>query len=106
MKRYAGMFKIKQEFVDEYRKAHEEIWPEMAEAISGCGIRNHSLFLGPEGRVIIYAEADDLAESMRMLAGMDVNTRWQQSMRRFFTETDENTGGARTELFAEIFHLE
>ena len=104
--RYAGTFKIKPELKDEYVMAHNQIGPDLRRAMSQSGIRNHSLFLGSDGQLIIYAEAEDLRSSMTALAESEVYLRWQEQMRKFFVEVDEDSGGAKIELFPEIFHLE
>lgn len=44
MKRAAFIFKIKLELKSEYKKAHDEIWPEMVEAIRKSGIKNSLLW--------------------------------------------------------------
>ena len=37
MLRFASIFKIWPEFKDEYKKAHNKIWPELIEAIKNWG---------------------------------------------------------------------
>ena len=105
MARYAGLFRIRPELGHQYENAHRDIWPDMERAMRESGIRNHSLFLGGDGRVIIYAEADNLPESMARLAATEVASRWQVHMRTFWVEVDETTGTATTELFREIYHM-
>jgi L-rhamnose mutarotase len=48
MKRVAMVFRIK--------KAHDEIWPDMARAIRRSGIHNYSLFFRPDGTLFGYLE--------------------------------------------------
>ena len=33
--------------VDEYRRRHDELWPELAETLSDAGIYDYSIFLDP-----------------------------------------------------------
>ena len=42
MKRVGFIFKLKLELKNEYKKAHDEIWPELAKAINNHGIHNYS----------------------------------------------------------------
>ena len=58
MRRIGTIFKIKPELKDEYKKAHDEIWPEIAEAIRGIGIRNYSIFFKKDGTLFSYLEIE------------------------------------------------
>jgi L-rhamnose mutarotase len=42
---HAFRMQLKPGVVDEYRRRHDEIWPELAEAISAAGIYDYSIFL-------------------------------------------------------------
>jgi L-rhamnose mutarotase len=106
MNRYAGIFRVKMELLLEYKKYHDNIWPEMRAAMNKCGIQNHSLFARPDGLVFIYAEADNLQNSMSALAQTEVNSRWQKEMSKFFVSIDDSTNSAKTEMIPEIFHLD
>ena len=45
------------------RERHAAVWPACSAAIAASGRRNYSLFLRPDGLLIGYYEADDLAAS-------------------------------------------
>ena len=45
MRRYAFTMKLKSGNVAEYKRRHEEIWPELAQAIRDAGISDYSIFL-------------------------------------------------------------
>jgi L-rhamnose mutarotase len=44
----AFKMKIKPGTVDEYRKRHDEIWPELSQLLSDAGIYDYSIFLDEE----------------------------------------------------------
>jgi L-rhamnose mutarotase len=44
----AFRMQLKPGTVDEYRRRHDAIWPELAEAISAAGIYDYSIFLDEE----------------------------------------------------------
>lgn len=44
----AFRMQLKPGVVEEYRRRHDEIWPELAEAISAAGIYDYSIFLDEE----------------------------------------------------------
>lgn len=45
MKRHAFTMKLKSGTVAEYKKRHDEIWPELSAAIRAAGISDYSIFL-------------------------------------------------------------
>jgi L-rhamnose mutarotase len=48
MKTRAFRMKLKPGMVEEYRRRHDELWPELAEALRGAGIYDYSIFLDEE----------------------------------------------------------
>jgi L-rhamnose mutarotase len=48
MSMYAFRMQLKPGTVEEYKKRHDAIWPELAEAISAAGIYDYSIFLDEE----------------------------------------------------------
>lgn len=45
---HAFKMKLKPGVVEEYKRRHDEIWPELSEAISAAGIYDYSIFLDEE----------------------------------------------------------
>jgi len=90
---------VRPDRMDEYRRRHAAVWPEMLEALSAAGWRNYSLFLADDGMLIGYAEFDDTAAALAAMEATDVNARWQAEMAELFEE-----GELRS--VAEVFHLE
>jgi L-rhamnose mutarotase len=106
MKRYSFLMKVRPELKAEYKKAHDEIWPDMARAIRESGIRNYSIFFRPDGTLFAYLEADDPARSFEILGRTEANARWQKAMDRFFVKKDPKTVGPDVEEIEEVFHLD
>jgi L-rhamnose mutarotase len=105
MKRYASLFRIRPEMAAEYRKAHDEIWPDMAAAIRASGITNYSIFLRPDGTLFSYFECEDAAAAFAYMRAQEVNGRWQHAMERFFVKEDRTILGPETEDLEEVFHI-
>ena len=106
LKRYGMLFRIRPELKEEYRKAHDEIWPEMAQAIRASGISNYSLYHRPDGTIFSYFEAIDAAASAAFMAQQPVNEKWQKRMERFFLKHDPAVIGPDVEELEEVFHLD
>jgi len=105
MQRVGFAFKIKPELKDEYKKAHDEIWPEMASAIKDAGISNYSIYFRKDGTLFSYMETDDYEGAMAKLAKTEVNARWQKYMDKYFVKEDKSILGPETEVLEEVFHL-
>ncbi|HYP45450.1 MAG TPA: L-rhamnose mutarotase [Propionibacteriaceae bacterium] len=102
--RVCFQLQVKPERIEEYRRRHAAVWPEMLEALAATGWRNYSLFLRPDGLLIGYFETDDLDAALHGMAETEVNSRWQAEMAPFFLEL----AGAPDEGFVqlpEVFNL-
>jgi L-rhamnose mutarotase len=90
--------------LEEYKRRHKQVWPDMLAALSRTGWRNYSLFLRPDGLLIGYLETDDFDRTLSEMAKTDVNERWQQDMKQFFQQDDRRPDQSM-ERIEEIFHL-
>lgn len=105
MNRVGFVLKVKPQLIDEYKRRHESVWPEMLDALSRTGWHNYSLFLRSDGTLFGYFETEESFEDA--LAGMakeEVNDRWQALMAPYF----EGMGAAADEMMVrleEVFHL-
>jgi L-rhamnose mutarotase len=93
---------VKPERIDDYVRAHAEVWPEMLEALRGAGIRNYTIFRSGN-QVFGYFEADDLGRAEAHLAAQEVSARWQDAMAGFLDERVPDSGPSPLE---EIFRLD
>ena len=105
MPRYCLLGRVRPERLEEYRRRHAAVWPELLHALRDAGWRNYSLFLRPDGLLIGYVETDDLAAARAGMAATDVNARWQAEMAEFFVDLDLPPDEGFVQL-AEVFHLE
>ncbi len=106
MKRVGFVLKVKDDLIDEYKRRHLEVWPEMLEALNRTGWHNYSLFLREDGLLFGYFETPEDFETA--LAGMShepVNDRWQAEMARFFEGSGEHADQMMEHL-VEVFHLD
>ncbi len=46
--RYVSVMQLNRGCEAEYEKRHDELWPELAEALKGAGIYNYFIYLHPE----------------------------------------------------------
>lgn len=75
MAQYAWMLEVRPGYEEEYKRRHEEIWPEMVEALKEAGIRNYTIFR--HGLTLFgFFETDDLEKTQAYLAKSETNRRW------------------------------
>jgi L-rhamnose mutarotase len=98
MERVCWTMRVRPEKLEEYKAAHEAVWPEMLAALSATGWTNYSLFLDDDGLLIAYLETDDFAAAQAAMEETDVNTRWQAEMAEFLIPP--------LRRIEEVFHLD
>ncbi len=96
---------VKPDRLDEYRLRHQEVWPDMLQALTDAGWRNYSLFLSTDGLLIGYFETELLAGALAAMADTAVNARWQASMVEFFEGTAGRAADEAFEVLPEVFNL-
>lgn len=106
MQRVCFLLKVRPERLEEYRRRHEQVWPEMLAALSSTGWHNYSLFLRDDGLLVGYFETPDLDAALEGMALTDVNARWQAEMVEFFEDLDGRRPDESFLNLPEIFHLD
>jgi L-rhamnose mutarotase len=80
MQRYAFKMQLLPGMKDEYKKRHDEIWPELVEVLRATGISNYSIHLDEETNTLFgYLERRD-DHMMSELPNHPVMKRWWQFM--------------------------
>lgn len=105
MQRVCFLLQVRKECVEEYRRRHREVWPEMLQALTETGWHNYSLFLREDGLLVGYLETEDFDRARALMAATEVNSRWQQDMAHFFEAMDGVAPDSAMRPLAEVFHL-
>lgn len=79
MTRVAERFRLKPGMREEYIRRHDNLWPEMAEAMRAAGIRNYSIWLSGTD-LFGYYEVEDAERSRRLALASPVVRRWNEMM--------------------------
>jgi L-rhamnose mutarotase len=92
VKRIGFLLKVKHEMIPEYKRHHQNVWPEMQAALKRAGWNNYSLFMREDGMLFGYFETpDSFQAALAGMEGEEVNAKWQAFMAPYF----EGLGGAR-----------
>lgn len=107
MQRVGFVIQVKRHKLDEYRRLHADVWPELLDQLRRAGIRNYSLWLAPDGTEFGYLECDDWAATCAYLDGSPVHARWQRLMQDYLeTPIDDAAGGQPVRMLERSFLME
>ncbi len=71
---FAWVLEVRPGYEDEYKKRHNEIWPEMVNMLREAGVQNYSIFR--HGLTLFgYFETEDLEQTITAINASDVNRR-------------------------------
>lgn len=106
MQRVAFQLKVRTEMIEEYRRVHQEVWPEMLDALRRHGWHNYTLFMRQDGVLFGYFETPtSFEDALSGMATEEVNARWQAAMQPYFEGVGAHPDEIMLEL-VEVFHLE
>jgi L-rhamnose mutarotase len=106
MQRVCFQLQVKPDRIEEYKRRHAAVWPDMLQALHETGWHNYSIFLRPDGLLIGYLETPSLEEARAGMAAREVNDRWQGEMSEFFVDLGDAAPDEGFLQLEEIFHLE
>ena len=106
MERVGFVLQVKPEMIEEYKRRHRAVWPEMLAALRETGWHNYSLFLREDGLLFGYLETDDFQQALAGMAQREVNARWQAEMAPFFEQLAGRRPDEGLVRLEEVFHLD
>ena len=101
---YAFRMKLKPGNVEEYRRRHDAIWPELAGLLQAAGIHDYSIFLDEETLHLFAVLKLREPNQREQLPQHPVMRRWWEYMRDLM-ETHPD-GRPREWPLAPMFHLD
>ena len=105
MERYAWRAVLKPVMKEEYKKRHDEIWPELVEVLKQAGIENYSIFIAGDELFGYYECKYGVEYAGRVQAESPVVARWNEYMKAVMDmPVDERTGAQP--LLEQAFYLE
>lgn len=104
MQRAAFKMKLKPGFEEEYRKRHDEIWPELSRALIEAGISDYSIFLDPETLTLFAVQKLADGHTAAALPQHPVVRKWWDHMADIM-DTHPDHSPVCSPLH-EVFHLD
>jgi len=79
-KRFAFKMKMFPGFKEEYRKRHDEIWPELVRLLKSEGVENYSIFLDEETNILFAYQEQSGESSSQDLGSTEIVKKWWKYM--------------------------
>ena len=103
MRRVCFTLQVKPERLDEYRRRHAHVWPDLLAALRDTGWSDYSLFLREDGLLVGYLLTDDFDQALAAMDTTEVNARWQAEMADFFIDGRPDR---HMHVLTEVFNLD
>src|ERR1017187_2976907 len=104
MQRNAFKMKLKPGVVAEYKKRHDEIWPELAAELKAAGVSDYSIFLDEETLTLFAVQKLSDGNSAASLPNLPVVRKWWNFMAPLMETHSDNSPVAKP--LKEVFHLD
>lgn len=104
MRRIAFKMKLLPGNVEEYKRRHDQIWPELAALLRQSGIRDYSIFFDEETGTLFAVQKQEGASSSQDLGTNAIVRRWWDFMADIM-DTNADHSPVIVPL-REVFHLE
>ena len=104
MERYAWKAAVLPGKLEEYKRRHDNIWPEMKEVLAAAGIRNYTIWnVGEE--LFGYYECGSVAEAARIQAESPIVDKWNEYMKDVMKMDMDPVTGAQP-LMEQVFFFD
>lgn len=89
--RKAFLMSVRVDCHSEYEKRHNEIWPDLVNALKKHGARNYSIFLEPgSSKLFAYVEIEN-EQTWQAIAKTEVCQRWWSYMKDVMETNPDNS---------------
>ena len=102
MEKYAWRGKIVPGMQEEYKKRHDNIWPEMKEVLADAGIVNYSIWMQGEELCGYYECEKGVEYAAKVQAESNVVKKWDEYMKDILIMEKDPVTGAQP-LLTQVF---
>ena len=112
MKRYGTVIGLRSEKLDEYRRLHAAVWPDVVRMIKACHIRNYSIYLRQldNGRHYLFSYLEytgsDFTSDMAKMAADPTTQKWWSVCMPCQNPLENRASGEWWASMEEVFHLD
>ena len=112
MQRYGSVIGLKSEKIEEYKRLHADVWPDVLKMIEQCNIHNYSIYLGEleQGNYYLFSYfeyvGDDFETDMKNMADDPETQRWWALMGPMQDPLPDRAEGEWWAEMDEVFHAD
>jgi L-rhamnose mutarotase len=104
MKRVAFKMYLNEGQTEEYKKRHDEIWPELKKLLKESGISEYSIFLDEETNILFAFQKVTGEEGSQDLGKTEIVRKWWAYMADIMKTNPDNSPVSAN--LKEVFHME
>ena len=104
MERVAFKMKLKPGCEAEYKRRHDEIWPELVAVLETAGVEDYSIFLDPETLILFAVQKVKDGGDPASLPHNPVVRRWWDMMADLMDTNPDHSPVSKP--LAEVFHMD
>ncbi len=104
MKKIAFKMKLKPNCKEEYKRRHDQIWPELKELLSNSGIYDYTIFLDEETNTLFAVQKLKGDATSQELGNNPIVKKWWAYMADIM-ETNPDLSPVSVPL-VEVFHMD
>lgn len=106
MPRVAFRLKVREGRQEDYKRTHQNVWPELLREISKVGIRNYSIFMDGRDLFLHFEINGDVGQGWKKLRETEISRKWQELMSPILEPAQGLKAGEVPRLLSEVFHLD
>ncbi|UAB82636.1 L-rhamnose mutarotase [Zunongwangia sp. SCSIO 43204] len=103
MKTVAFKMKLKPGFEAEYKKRHDEIWPELSQLLKEAGISEYHIFLDEENLDLIGIQNLSENSTEAKLPEHQIMKKWWDDMADIMETNPDNS--PRSKMLKSVFYM-
>lgn len=112
MKRYGWVIGVRDEKIEEYKRLHADVWPEVLGMIEQSNIQNYSIYLHrlDDGRTYLFSyleyTGDDFEADMAKMAADPTTQKWWDVCKPCQEPLSDLADGQWWADMEEVFHID
>lgn len=104
MEEIAFTMQLKAGVEAEYKRRHDEIWPELSAALTEAGIRDYSIYLDRASGILFAVQKRTNDHTADQLSGLTIMKRWWAYMGDLMETNADNSPVVKP--LEPVFHMD
>lgn len=112
MQRYGSVIGLREKHLEEYKKLHAAVWPDILKKIKSCHLQNYSIYLRrmPDGKHYLFSYfeyvGEDFEADMALMAADPQTQEWWKHCAPCQEPLADRAEGEWWAAMEEVFHCE